>query len=85
MISPRKLRLLADNIRKMSPVEALGRLKFTNTKAARIMIKALQNVIGVAAGDNKVNAIRAALKGQYLDILITDDNTASQLIKESHQ
>ena len=48
MISPRKLRLLVNNIKKLSPVEALTRLKFTNTKAARIMIKALQNVIADA-------------------------------------
>ena len=43
-------------------------------------LKALQNVIGVAAGDVKVNAIRAALRGGYLDVLITDDHTASQLL-----
>jgi lsr operon transcriptional repressor len=43
-------------------------------------IKHLQNVIGVAAGDSKVEAIRAALHGQYLDVLITDDRTASQIL-----
>ena len=43
-------------------------------------LKQLNNVIGVAAGDNKVNAIRAALRGQYLDILVTDDRTARQLL-----
>ena len=43
-------------------------------------LKALQNVIGVAAGDVKVNAIRAALRGGYLDVLITDDNTAEKLL-----
>jgi DNA-binding transcriptional regulator LsrR (DeoR family) len=46
------------------------------------VLKALPNVIGVAAGENKVSAIRAALKGQYLDILITDDATASRLIQD---
>lgn len=43
-------------------------------------LKTLQNVIGVAAGDSKVDAIRAALHGGYLDVLITDDRTASQLL-----
>lgn len=43
-------------------------------------LKALQNVIGVAAGDVKVSAIRAALRGGYLDVLITDDNTAAKLL-----
>lgn len=46
-------------------------------------LKALQNVIGVAAGDVKVNAIRAALRGGYLDVLITDDHTAEQLLGQS--
>lgn len=43
-------------------------------------LKSLKNVIGVAAGDNKVDAIRAALRGRYLDVLITDDKTAEKLL-----
>lgn len=43
-------------------------------------LKSLQNVIGVAAGDSKVEAIRAALRGKYLDVLITDDRTAARLM-----
>lgn len=43
-------------------------------------LKSLKNVIGVAAGDSKVEAIHAALKGQYLDVLITDDRTAEKLL-----
>lgn len=42
-------------------------------------LKELNNVIGIAAGPNKVDAIRAALLGKYLDILITDENTALSL------
>ena len=37
-------------------------------------------MIGVAAGDSKVEAIHAALMGQYLDVLITDDRTAEKLL-----
>ncbi|HNW86506.1 MAG TPA: sugar-binding transcriptional regulator [Candidatus Limiplasma sp.] len=48
-------------------------------------LKALKNVIGVAAGDVKVNAIRAALRGGYLDVLISDDNTASQLLNQPEE
>lgn len=48
-------------------------------------LKALQNVIGVAAGDVKVNAIRAALKGGYLDVLISDDSTAEKLLAEESE
>lgn len=43
-------------------------------------LRELDNVIGVAAGPAKVNAIRAALRGKYLDVLITDEDTAIQLI-----
>lgn len=44
-------------------------------------LKNLDNVIGVAAGLSKVSAIRAALKGKYLDVLITDEQTALHLIE----
>ena len=43
-------------------------------------LRELQNVIGVAAGPHKVEAIRAVLRGGYLDVLITDEQTASHLI-----
>lgn len=43
-------------------------------------LQELNNVIGVAAGDDKVDAIRAVLKGGYIDILITDESTALQLL-----
>lgn len=42
----------------------------------------LENVIGVAAGKHKVSAITSALKGGYLDILITDEATAELLCQE---
>lgn len=45
-------------------------------------LKNLNNVIGISGGPSKVEAIRAALKGEYLDILITDEDTAAQLIED---
>lgn len=45
-------------------------------------LRELRNVIGVAAGPHKVEAIRAVLRGGYLDVLITDEQTASHLISE---
>lgn len=45
-------------------------------------LRNLNNVIGVAAGDHKIEAIKAVLKGGYLDILITDEATALQLLDE---
>ena len=41
-----------------------------------------ENVIGVAAGANKVNAIIGALNGKFLNILITDDETAASIIEK---
>lgn len=45
-------------------------------------LKELNNVIGVSGGPSKTDAIRAALRGGYLDVLITDEETALELIDE---
>ena len=44
-------------------------------------LRELDNVVGVAGGPSKIDAIRAALNGKYLDILITDESTAQQLLE----
>lgn len=44
-------------------------------------LKNLKNVIGVAAGETKVEAIRAVLRGGYLNVLITDASTAKQILE----
>lgn len=44
-------------------------------------LKDLENVIGVAAGKHKVPAIHAALTGGYMDILVTDEETAALLCR----
>ena len=79
MISPRKLRLLADNIRKLSPVDALSRLKFTNTKSARVMIKALQNVI--ADAKNNFNLDTNTLK---FDLIKVDEGLKIKRMDKAH-
>jgi large subunit ribosomal protein L22 len=79
MISPRKLRLLADNIRKLSPAEALVRLKFTNTKSARVMIKALQNVI--ADAKNNFSLDTNTLK---FDLIKVDEGLKIKRMDKSH-
>ena len=43
-------------------------------------LKTKTNVIGVAGGHVKVPAINGALKGGYIDILITDEETAEELL-----
>lgn len=75
-ISPRKLRLLVNDIKKFTPSEALARVKFINTKGARIMVKALTNVIadaknnfGLDTNSLKFDTIKAdeALKIKRMD------------------
>lgn len=64
---------------QLVPSETEGRLISTSLEA----LKSLENTIGVAAGENKVKAILAALRGGYLDVLITDEDTASSILKIS--
>lgn len=45
-------------------------------------LQELNNVIGVAGGPGKIEAIKAALKGGYIHILITDEATAAALVEE---
>lgn len=44
-------------------------------------IRSIPEVIGVAGGLNKVDSMKAALKGGYLDKLITDEVTAHAIFK----
>ncbi len=39
--------------------------------------------VGIAGGPEKVEAIRAALRGEYVNVLITDSRTADSLLYES--
>jgi DNA-binding transcriptional regulator LsrR (DeoR family) len=43
-------------------------------------LKKLGNVIGVAGGEKKIHAIYGALRGAYIDTLVTDENTALALL-----
>ena len=47
----------------------------------RVMRHSAGLVIGIAAGIKKVPIIQAALRGNWLDALITDSGTAKELIK----
>lgn len=44
-------------------------------------IKKIPNVIAVAGGLHKLEAIRAAIKGQYIKTLIVDEDVARELLK----
>ena len=43
-------------------------------------LKRTRRVVGVAGGTRKVNAILAALRGQWINVLITDKRTAESLL-----
>jgi len=43
-------------------------------------LRSRPQVIGVAGGHEKVDAIAGALRGHYLDVLVTDEGTAESLV-----
>ncbi|WP_223067527.1 sugar-binding transcriptional regulator [Paenibacillus caui] len=43
-------------------------------------LRAIPNVIGIAGGTRKVEAITAALRGKWIDILVTDAATAREIL-----
>lgn len=56
-ISPRKLRLVADMIRKTEPNKALEILKFTNKAAAAALAKAIKTVLANAKARGAENML----------------------------
>ena len=54
--SPRKLRLVADMVRKMEPENALEALRFTNKAAALELVKAIQTALANAKQKNMEKA-----------------------------
>ncbi len=42
-------------------------------------LKEVNTVVGIAGGDEKFDAIKGALHGNYIDVLITDQHTAGRL------
>lgn len=63
--SPRKLRLVADMIRKMEPVRALRNLKFANKSAALPLAKAIETAI---ANAKQQNVAEESLSFKHLEI-----------------
>lgn len=78
-ISPRKLRLLVDEVRKFNPQEALNRVKFVNTKSARILVQALKNII--ADAKNNFNLDTNSLK---FDTIKADEAIKIKRMDKSH-
>jgi len=45
-------------------------------------LRRIPRVIGVAGGPDKVESIRAALRGSLINVLVTDDRTATRLLHD---
>jgi len=48
-------------------------------------IKKINTVVGVAGGEEKVDAILASLKGDLIDVLITDEKTARTVLEKGSE
>ena len=46
-------------------------------------LRTMKNVVGVAGGSEKIAAIKAVLRGGYLNVLVTDSKTAEGLLLSS--
>ncbi len=48
-------------------------------------LRKMPNVIGLAGGEHKVEAILGALRGRFIKILVTDEHTAKELLRRNAQ
>lgn len=55
-VSPRKLRLVVTAVKALNPQDAQTRLKFTNTNAARLLHKAIQDAIASAKNNHHLDS-----------------------------
>lgn len=78
-ISPRKLRLLAMSIKKLSPQKATIKLALTNTKAARVLASALKTVVSTAK--NNYNLLPESL---IFDSIQVDEGPKIKRMDKSH-
>ncbi|MFZ2153516.1 MAG: uL22 family ribosomal protein [Microgenomates group bacterium] len=54
-VSPRKLRLVVTAIKNLDPATAYTRLKFTNSNAAQLLARAVQDVIASAKNNHHLD------------------------------
>lgn len=77
-VSPRKLRLLADAIKKLTPAEALVKLQFTNSNSSRLLKVVLTNAVNTAKN--------SGLLGDTLkfDAMTIDEGKKTKRMDKSH-
>jgi len=78
-ISPRKLRLLANTIKKLTPATALTQLKFINSKSARLLLSSLQSLISDASHNHNLDPATF-----LFDKITVDDGPKFKRMDKSH-
>jgi len=66
-ISPKKIRILLDDVKKMNPYQAVDHLYYTPNKAAKILYKAIKSAI-----DNAKNLSKEAGDLKFKTLLIEE-------------
>jgi len=54
-LSPRKLRLLVNDIKKLKPQSAITQLKFQNNRQSRFLYQAIQSLVADAKNNHKLD------------------------------
>ena len=67
-ISPRKLRLVAEAVKRLEPEEALRKLAFLNKKGAQFLIKAIKTAL--ADAENNFGLAKDSLR--FVEILVNE-------------
>lgn len=78
-LSPRKLRLLATSIKKLTPASALVKLSLTNTLAARILHKAVETVVSTAKNNYNLSS-----ESLIFDSINVDEGSKIKRMDKSH-
>lgn len=78
-VSPRKLRLMANSIKNIKPIDLLPKLALTNTKAARVLTSAIKNIVSVAK--NNYNLSPESLR---FESILVDEGQKIKRMDKSH-
>lgn len=78
-VSPRKLRLVANNIKNLKPADVVVRLRFTNSNAARLLAKCVEDAIASAV--HNYNLLPQTLK--FTDFRV-DEGLKIKRMDKSH-
>lgn len=78
-ISPRKLRLVANLVKKLPPQVALDHLAVTNSKSARILLKAIKTAIDNAVVNHKLDQTKLTFES-----ILVNESVKFKRMDKSH-